>query len=185
MSSVVNGDVPPRMGNRSSHLAPQGLYRCDGNDQWCAVSVQNDEQWRGLVTAMDAGSWGQDERFATLVGRLHHHDEIDGRIEAWTSRLTAEEVEGRLRANGVAARRMRRINDLVDGPDVSQVFERMQDERLDSMLITGHPFLFPSGSFRTPTPAPRLGEHNQQALSDWLGLSAQEVQSLVEGEVLA
>lgn len=184
MSSVVNGNVPARMGNRSSYLAPQGLYRCAGSDQWCAVSVQNDDQWRGLITAMGAASWGDDDRFATLVGRLHHHDEIDARIEKWTSPLNSEEVESRLRAAGVEARRMRRINDLVDGPDVSQVFESMEDRRLESMLVTGHPFFFLSGSLPAPRPAPSLGQHTSEALSDWLGMSEGEVSSLVDQGVL-
>lgn len=184
LSSVVNGTVPARVGNRSSHLAPQGLYRCAGADQWCALSVQNDAQWHSLISAMGATPWENDDRFATLLGRLRHHDEIDARIEAWTRELTSEEVESRLQAVGVPARRMRRVNDLVDGTELSSVFKSMEDRRLGSMLVTAHPFFFLSGSLRAPTPAPSMGEHNKQALSDWLGFSEQEIRSLVEQKVL-
>ncbi len=48
LSSIVNGKVPPRLGNRSLRVAPQGVYRCKGIDEWCALSVQNDDQWQRL-----------------------------------------------------------------------------------------------------------------------------------------
>ena len=184
LSSVVNGTAPTRMGNRSTSFAPQGLYRCAGEDQWCAISVQNDAQWQSLISAMNARPWGNDERFATLLGRLRHHDEIDARIETWTSPLRSDDVESRLQAVGVSARRMRRVDDLVNGPEPATVFEDMADKRLGSMLVTSHPFFFSSGTLRPPTSAPSMGEHNYQALSDWLGFSEQEVRALIEEKVL-
>ena len=184
LSSVVNGTAPARMGNRSSHLAPQGLYRCAGKDQWCAISIQNDGQWQSLISVMVATPWGNDERYATLLGRLRFHDEIDAHIEAWTSQLQSDAVENRLRDAGVPARRMRRVDDLVDGPEPASVFEDMPDKRLGAMLVTAHPFFLPSTPLRPPTPAPSMGEHNYQALSDWLGCSEAEVRSLIEAKVL-
>ncbi len=47
------GNVLSRDGNRSATAAPQGLYPCPGDDQWLAVSVETDEQWRALATTID------------------------------------------------------------------------------------------------------------------------------------
>src|SRR5688572_2914991 len=49
LSSAVNGKVPVRLGNRSNIVAPQGVYRCAGADDWCAVSIENGEQWKSLA----------------------------------------------------------------------------------------------------------------------------------------
>src|SRR5215470_2073038 len=49
LASAVSGTASPRLGNRSLTVAPQGVYRCAGKDQWCAISVQDDEQWRALI----------------------------------------------------------------------------------------------------------------------------------------
>src|SRR4030095_9551209 len=38
ISSAVNGTLPLRRGNRSAVFAPQGVYRCAGPDDWCAIS---------------------------------------------------------------------------------------------------------------------------------------------------
>ncbi|HLY64867.1 MAG TPA: CoA transferase, partial [Chloroflexota bacterium] len=109
MASAVNKTAPARTGNRSDHAAPQGCYRCAGQDEWCVISVQSDDQWHRLVAALSDVPQLRDERFATLLGRLKHHDHIDGLIEGWTSQVPNTEVEARLKAAGVPAERMRRI----------------------------------------------------------------------------
>ena len=38
-----------RIGNRHPWLAPQGCYRCAGDDAWCVVSVQDDDGMGGVV----------------------------------------------------------------------------------------------------------------------------------------
>ncbi len=108
LASAVNGEAPTRLGNRSTSVAPQGCYRCAGRDEWCVISVQTDEQWRALLDVMEANGRFREPDFATVLGRLARHDEIDRAIESWTSELAKEEVERRLRAAGVPAERMRR-----------------------------------------------------------------------------
>src|SRR6478672_4479060 len=39
LSSAVNGTAPLRRGNCSAVSAPQGVYRCAGTDEWCAIGV--------------------------------------------------------------------------------------------------------------------------------------------------
>ena len=48
----VNGRLPERIANRDANAAPHGAYQCQGEDRWCAIAVQNDEQWVGLLRAM-------------------------------------------------------------------------------------------------------------------------------------
>ncbi|MYE25285.1 MAG: CoA transferase, partial [Gammaproteobacteria bacterium] len=55
----VNGRSVTRIGNRSRFTAPQGAYRCAGEDEWVAIAVESDEQWRALcanVPDLDAGA---------------------------------------------------------------------------------------------------------------------------------
>ena len=51
---TMNGRVPTTLGNRHPTMAPHGAYPCDGEDEWLAVSVSTDAEWRGLCAAMDA-----------------------------------------------------------------------------------------------------------------------------------
>jgi benzylsuccinate CoA-transferase BbsF subunit len=175
LSSAVNGTVPPRRGNRSAIFAPQGVYRCAGADNWCSLSVQTDEQWETLTRIIEQEAWGSDCRFAAADGRMRYHDEIDRQIEAWSCRFANTEVERQLKAVGIPAERMRRINDLIDSQNDATVFAKMEELRVGSMLTTRLPFSLSSASLPLPRSAPGLGEHTKEVLCDWLGLTEQEI----------
>jgi len=184
LHSLVTQNVPPRLGNRSMQEVPQGCYRCTGSDEWCAISVQNDTQWRSLVTVMGNPSWASNPRFSTMQGRLDNHDELDTHIESWTCQLSNTEVERRLKDAGVAAERMRRIKEVVEAPDRAQVFQPLEDPRGGTYLATGIPFTFTASSLSPLRPAPALGEHTTEAITDWLGLTDTEIGNLQEQGVL-
>ena len=160
LASAVNGTNPPRLGNRSTRFAPQGVYRCSGADNWCAISVQTDEQWRSLGEIIEKERWAAQARFANVVGRRQLQDEIDAQLQQWTARYSNREVEERLKTRGIPAERVRRINDLVKQPDGATVFTQMDGRRIGSMLTTVLPFRFSSGPLPAPYSAPALGEHN-------------------------
>jgi benzylsuccinate CoA-transferase BbsF subunit len=86
----VNGRVLGREGNRSFRSAPHGAYRCRGENRWLALSVSNDQQWQGLLTALGNPDWGNDPRFATQAGRLEQRDELDRLVGNWTEQQEAE-----------------------------------------------------------------------------------------------
>jgi benzylsuccinate CoA-transferase BbsF subunit len=177
VASAAAGRAPARMGNRSTRVAPQGCYRCAGKDEWCVISVQDDAQWRALAGVVDSKL--ADFRYATLVGRLRHHDEIDAIIEAWTSQLSKEDVERRLGAAGVSVSRMRRINEVFDekGPTA---YRSMEDPPGTTVPATGTPFSFSRSAIVPLAPAPALGEHTEQAAAEWLDLTPEDVRSLGE-----
>jgi crotonobetainyl-CoA:carnitine CoA-transferase CaiB-like acyl-CoA transferase len=184
LSSAVNATVPLRRGNRSAILAPQGVYRCAGMDEWCAISVATDEHWQALTKAMGEADWGSDKRFAAVSGRIRHHDEVDRKIEAWTQILPNTEVEFRLKAVGIPAERMRRINDLLESENGATVFAKMEEARVGSMLTTRLPFSLSSDSLPPPRSAPSLGEHSAEVLREWLNLSYGEIGALKKQEAL-
>jgi benzylsuccinate CoA-transferase BbsF subunit len=183
LASAVSGRAPPRLGNRSTGAAPQGCYRCAGEDDWCAISVQDDTQWRALTTTLAQPALGADPRLTTLLGRQRHHDEIDLVIETWTRALPAVEVERQLTAAGVPAARVRRIQTLVDDPDGATVFERMDEPRVGSLLATMLPFTT-DANLPPPHVAPRLGADSGDALRDWLALPPETIDDLLEQGVL-
>ena len=53
LSSAVDGQVPVRRGNRSDRSVPQGVYPCAGKDNWCALSVETNNQWQALAKLIE------------------------------------------------------------------------------------------------------------------------------------
>ncbi len=58
-----NGEEPARRGNRSDRYCPHNVYRCAGEDQWCAISAQSEDEWRALCGALGHPEWLADPRF--------------------------------------------------------------------------------------------------------------------------
>jgi len=184
LSSAVNGTTPLRRGNRSAVFAPQGVYRCAGTDEWCALSVETDQQWKALAQLLGQEKWGSDSTFATVDGRMRRHGEIDHQIEVWTQPLPNTEVERRLKAAGVPAERMRRINEVIESEEGATVFAKMEEPRVGSILATRLPFSLPLDFLPPPRSAPALGENTTDVLRQWLNLSNEEITAIQEREAL-
>ena len=184
LSSAVDGKVPTRRGNRSDRYAPQGVYRCAGTDNWCSLSIRNNDHWKALAKLIGQERWGSDRRFEDLSGRLQHHDEIDQGISAWTKQYSSKVVEERLKMIGIVAERVRHIDDVVDSADAATVFARMAERRVGSMLTTNLPFSLSSVELPAPQSAPSLGEHSVEVLRQWLNCTDAEIDELKRDEVL-
>ena len=59
---------------------------------------------------------------------------------------------------------MRRIQDVIDSPDRSEVYKTMAEPRIGSMCITWLPLSFSSGPWAAPQSAPSLGQHTSEVL---------------------
>jgi crotonobetainyl-CoA:carnitine CoA-transferase CaiB-like acyl-CoA transferase len=180
MASAVSGRPPKRLGNRSTSAAPQGAYPCAGEDEWCVLVVESDEQWRALAGVIGRPELAADDRFATVVGRLRHHDDIDAAIAAWTRTRPKTEVEQTLRAAAVPAERMRRVDDVVESADSGGAYRPVPGDHKKPLVAPTVPFTFSHSAVEPLTKPCTLGEHNEDVLRDWLGLDTAEFAALGE-----
>jgi crotonobetainyl-CoA:carnitine CoA-transferase CaiB-like acyl-CoA transferase len=186
LASTVNGTAPPRTGSRSVFAAPQGVYPCAGEDQWCTLSVQSDAEWQNLLAEMgEAGATLRDPRFATLAGRRQGHDEIDAALGAWTRTMTPLEVERRLAKAKVPAAAMRRGNDLADVAEWKRVLKPLVGSKQTGERSVGSPVAFTGCEPVPTTVAPRVGEHGRDVLRDWLGFDEAAIDKYLSEEVAA
>ena len=67
----VAGVSPRRAGNHDPSCAPHDAYPCAGIDQWCAIAVETDEQWRSLRQVIGAPPWAMDPIARHRSGPAH------------------------------------------------------------------------------------------------------------------
>jgi benzylsuccinate CoA-transferase BbsF subunit len=171
LASAVTGKPPARLGSRSTSAAPQGCYRCAGEDQWCAISVQSDAQWSSLLSVLgDGAARLRTPALAALDGRLREHDAIDAVVESWTRSLGADEVERRLKLVGVPAAAMRRADQFPGVAEWQQVLRPLAGAAANGTKVIGLPFTFRGSAPVEPTAAPRMGADGREALREWLNL---------------
>ena len=92
------GELRAPMGNRDPAVAPQGVYRCIGTDNWVALTVRSGEEWTAVAELIGRPDLAADASLADLAGRHARHDELDEAISAWTAGLEQYEIAEALQA---------------------------------------------------------------------------------------
>ena len=169
----VNGRTATRLGNRSPHAAPQGCYACAGDDQWVAIGVDTDNQWQSLCAAIGRCELAKDPELATHGGRQAAHDRIDEAITAWTREQTPQSAMATLVEADVPAGAVQRSSDLLkDEQYEHRGFYRYLDHpEMGHIPYAGHQYRIRGYDNGPRGPAPLLGQHSFEVLSDILGLS--------------
>ncbi len=183
----LDGVTPESLGNRDQNIAPQGVYPCDGDDEWIALSVGSDDEWRQLVTFVSDESL--DANWDT-VARRKKQDEIDASIAAWCSRQNKNVVAERLQQYGIAATPVRTVADSVEDPQfiargsLQPVKHARPQLGADSHPHPTLPWRIVGRERRPLEDMHTAGEDNAEVLRRWLGLPSEETQTLEQEGVL-
>ena len=172
--------------NAGRHAAPWGVYPCAGDDEWCVVTVRDNDDWGRLRSALGDPAWAKGEDLATTPARLARRAEIDEHLTAWTRNRTPREVTAALQAVGVPAGFMQRAPEYEDDPqlqarDFLQTFEQ---PGLEPMAIEHAPFRSELNAAPAKTPAPEPGEHTREICTGLLGMDPDDVDRLLASGVL-
>ena len=185
----LNGERTRRIGNRHPSMAPHGCYPCRGNDQWVTIAVRDDTDWAEFCRAIDSADLADDGRFATVSQRVAHPDELDGIVSGWTRTRASYEVMETLQAAGIPAGPMLTAGQVLSDPQFRQrgFFEKVEhapETGLGSKEYIGRGWKFSKSETRIAGPAPLLGEANDYALRELLGLSQPTITALSEQEIV-
>lgn len=170
----------PRCGSRHPDHAPHGVYPCSGEDQWIAITVLSDNQWRPLATILDLDAqWSTEQRLAS-------QDLIDERISQWTSVHLPSDAMNSLQDAGVPAGIVYATPDIPDDPHIQSVgtYEWAAGVHRESVLYPRAAFFLNGRRPGLASPAPKLGEHNNAVFSQLLGLGREEIAELQANHVI-
>jgi crotonobetainyl-CoA:carnitine CoA-transferase CaiB-like acyl-CoA transferase len=184
---LINGRKPQPQGNFSSIAAPHGCYRCKGDDRWCVISVETQQEWMGFCELVGHPEWATDPRFVDLNGRIAHKQELDALVESWTARHTPHQVMLVLQRDGIAAGVVQTAEDLYRDPHLRErgfshdVFHK----EVGWVTRAGPSIRLTEGdAFSRDEFAHRAGEDNEAVFGELLGLSRAQLKELTEREVL-
>jgi len=190
LEAAANGrDVdPPGNASQEGPAAPHGVYRCRGEDRWCAIAVFDDEEWHRFIAAIDEPHWLTDPRFASRDARLRHRDALDALVETWTRERTPEDVAARLQQAGVRAGVVADAEDLCVRDAHLQArgyWVRAPTPEGTEVTLDGIPYRLGRTPARVDGPGPLLGEHTTAILRDVLGMDEAEIAALRAQAVVA
>jgi len=174
---TVNKRIRKPQGNRLPFAAPHGVYKCQGEDRWCAIAIFTEPEWNAFGEAIGNPQWTKEERFANLSSRKENEDELDKLVEAWTANKSPWDVMKLLQARGVAAGVVETGEDLVLRDEQYKAREYyLELDHPDGRAYCENTII---GFSETPCvvrrPAPVMGQDNEFVFKKILGLSEEEV----------
>jgi crotonobetainyl-CoA:carnitine CoA-transferase CaiB-like acyl-CoA transferase len=184
---LINGREPEPQGNFSPWAAPHGCYRCKGDDRWCVISVETQEEWLRFCDVVGHSEWATDPRFADLSARVSHKKELDAVIESWTGRYTPHQVMLILQHDGIAAGVVQTAEDLYRDPHLRERgFARdVYHNQVGWVTRAGPSVRLAEGDgYSRDEFAHSAGEDNEAVFGELLGMSTETIAALKEREVL-
>ena len=190
---TVNGIPARRPGNPNSNrsiypkMAPHGIYRCAGEDQWVAVAVRNSDDWYAMCDVMGFSDLAADDSLNDVECRIERHDELDNRISDWTATRQPMEVMKSLQAKGVPAAAVQHPEDRIDhDPNTAAwgLFPTVQHEEMGKIRVDGMAFKMSETPATIQKGAPTLGQHNAEVFEGILGMPSEAVRGLTEEGVI-
>jgi crotonobetainyl-CoA:carnitine CoA-transferase CaiB-like acyl-CoA transferase len=177
LATQITGKSPRRAGNDSPTAAPHDTFPCLGQDQWCAIAVKTDAQWRALVNVLGRPKWATDAALSRATGRLASRERIYGELAKFTALHAPRELMNTLQANGIPAGMVQRSSDHMEDPQLEhrRFFRPLQHPEMGEVPYEGHPYQIAGYENGPLKPAPCIGEHSFEVLQEVLGMSDEEV----------
>ncbi len=181
----LNAEVcPGRMGNSHPSVVPYTVYQA--KDGFIIIACGNDKQFIRLTAALGVPALADDVDFASNEARIKNRDRLDAMLGDIIAALDRAEVINKLETAGVSCGPINDIAEVFADPHVKARGARIDQMRDDGSQISTTAYAARLGV--TPaqyrTPPPRLGEHNDQVITEWAGLTADEIAALRVAKVM-
>jgi crotonobetainyl-CoA:carnitine CoA-transferase CaiB-like acyl-CoA transferase len=163
----LTGEPTLRSGNQSSHTAPRNIYECS-DGKFVAMSGSMQSMAMRIFETIGRPELKNDARFKTNAARVANRDELDTIIGAFMRERSQAQNLALFEAAGVTVGPVCSVADLVGHPFIEgrEAIVELEDADMGSVpmhniipRLSANP-----GGFRRP--APRLGEHTKEILSE-------------------
>ena len=181
------GVVRERHGpNNNEFACPNGHFPTrDG--KWVAISCATDKLFMRLAQAMDRPDLATDHVYGRQETRLENRHDVNEIVRNWAGSMTRSEVLERCFATGAPAGPLNTIADIFGDRQfhARRTLVSIDDPHVGETIIV--PAVIPRLS-ETPGEirhlGPRLGEHCDEVLKEWLDLDDDEIQALRDKAVI-
>ncbi len=180
---TVSGEVPQPLGTKHPAITPFQALKT--KDSWIVVAIGNDSLWQKFCTALARPDLAKDARFVTNELRTQHRTALIELLEDLTITQTTAEWMAILEENSLPCSPVNTIDQMVEEPIINHrnMVVEIDQPDVGPMKIVGSPFHLSETPGAVKNPAPLLGQHTAEVLSQVLGYSDAKVRQLIDENV--
>ena len=178
MNFLVGDIVPGRMGTAHPNLVPYQAFRTsDGN---LMLAVGNDRQFAACMDCLGLAKLADDPDYATNPLRIQNRVAL---VAAMQARLETDETKSwldRFAERGVPAGPINDLREVLTNTHAQErnLVRTVANGAGDDVLTVANPVNFGDTPVNYRLAPPLLGEHTEEVLRDWLGYSANLIDTL-------
>lgn len=177
----AEGRVMKRAGSQHQHNAPANLFQCKNG--WISIFVTQ-THWPLLLKVWpDHDPALDDPKWINSNLRRQHADYINAQVTSFTSRFLKEDLAELLQERGIPGLPVNSPADFMNDPHMIArgFFGKVNHPVLNSFIQPGSPFMV-DGQRSPPSPAPLLGQHNEEVLRGELGLGPSQIADVMNAK---
>ena len=181
---LIGGKVPGRWGNAHPTIVPYQSFQTA--DSFLVLGAASEAIWKRLCPALGHGELADDPRFAKNADRVEHRQELIALLAAiFLTRTTTEWVAALTEAD-VPCAPVQTIDQVFAAPQVlhRNMLVEVEHPTAGTVKLAGIPVKFSATPASVRLPPPLLGQHSEDVLSSWLGMSIEEIENLKRKSVL-
>jgi formyl-CoA transferase len=181
---LVGGEIPTRWGNAHPNIVPyQNFKTADG---YLVIGVASETIWKRFCVAVGREELTQDPRFINNSKRVENRAELVALLSeiflrrdnaTWFKLLTEAEVP---------CAPVQTIDQVFQAPQVlhRDMLVEIDHPTAGKVRMAGIPVKFSETPASVRKPPPLLGEHNEEVLKNWLGMSAAAIDQLKREKII-
>ena len=183
-NAVINTCIfnknPERVGN--SHPTSVPFQTFQTSDGEIIITCSRDSAFYSLCRAMGRPDMIQDERFAKAEARRLNKELLEDEITRFTSTRTLDECEETLNQFGVPNGRINTLTMICKDPQIAarDMIVKVEHPVAGTYQMAGSPLKFSSLTEAHYEPAPTLGQHTREILSERLNMTDTDIEALLK-----
>ena len=170
----------------SAHILTAPYQAFEASDGWINIGGANQANWERICSVLGHPEWRDDPRFATNRDRMAHRETLVALMNGVLRQRTRDAWQAEFDAAGVPAGPVHTIGEALSHPQTlarNMVLE-LEHPQAGTTHAIGCPILFSATPTESTAPAPLLGQHTRELLTEF-GLSEDEIQTLIDRGVVA
>lgn len=180
----VLNEVQPQMGNARPFSAPTNAYKC--KDGYVYFAITFNKMWERFTRLIGREDLTSDPRFASSELRRRNREYLDGSAQDWLADKTRHEAVKLLVEAGIPAGPVNTITEAIEDPQIRarDMIVDLEHPGIGKVPVSGIVIKLSKSPGSIETPAPSIGQHNEEIYCGLLGYDKGKLPKLKEEGII-